>query len=165
MKIRVCPRPEGFRWDDATGLPMGAGSEHLRWSNYEREDAGQQFLARQARQPQRDLVPDEVPLAPPVGPEHTDPSPQADLSAGSSDMYDGSVYSDSEYASSCSTISTWVSGVSDVDPQLVRLFADPEESPELQPLCHLWTDVVANIKQDEIPSPVHLFEERDAIVR
>ncbi|TFK93250.1 hypothetical protein K466DRAFT_581204 [Polyporus arcularius HHB13444] len=48
---------------------------------------------------------------------------------------------------------------------MARRFADPEESPELHPLCHLWCDVAANLKQDDIPSPAHLFEERDAIVR
>ncbi|KAI0692637.1 hypothetical protein C8T65DRAFT_586463 [Cerioporus squamosus] len=167
MKIRICPRPEGFKWDDAMRLPMGPGGDYLRWTNYEREDAGRQFRARQALQPQPDPIPEQAPPTIPVDPEPINPSPQADGSASSPYVDDGasSVYSDSEYAYSCTTTSSDMSESSDLYPELTRLFADPVESPELHPLCHLWCDLADNIKQDEIASPVHLFEERDAIVR
>ena len=77
-----------------------------------------------------------------------------------------SAYSDSIIASMDGPApGTDASGSVDTFTILKRIFSDPHNGPELQPLCHLWFNLAEHIKQDEIPDPVHLFEERDAIVR
>ena len=90
-----------------------------------------------------------------------------------SNVEDDSHSADSESAYSDSIIAsvdgpargTDASGSVDTFTILKRIFSDPHNGPELQPLCHLWFNLAEHIKQDEIPDPVHLFEERDAIVR
>ncbi len=143
MDIRVCPRAEGFDRDKATCLPVGRLADHTRWIEYERKDQMRQRTAQQARQPH----------------PHAEPSPAAAPCA----QDDATSVSARHSAYSCSLIASTDS--IDTTTELTRRFADPEKSPELHPLCHLWYDLAAHLEQDEIPSPVHLFEERDAIVR
>ena len=45
------------------------------------------------------------------------------------------------------------------------LFPDPSENFKLQPVCHLWGDLSANLKQEDISSPASLLEECDAITQ
>ena len=45
------------------------------------------------------------------------------------------------------------------------MFGDPGVNVEVLPLVHLWMNLGENLKQEEIADPVHLYEERDAIVR
>ena len=43
------------------------------------------------------------------------------------------------------------------------IFGDPSGDIEFQPLVRLWLDLEAHLKQDDIPSPIHFYEEVDAI--
>ncbi|RPD57879.1 hypothetical protein L226DRAFT_575923 [Lentinus tigrinus ALCF2SS1-7] len=44
-------------------------------------------------------------------------------------------------------------------------FGDPSGNIEFQPLVHLWLDIEAHLKQEDIVSPVHFYEEIDAITQ
>ncbi len=138
MDIRVCPRAEGFELKKATRLPTRPVNEQRRWLQYEEEDRVRQRTAQEARQPEL----------------HTDSSAQDDTNSVSTRK---SAYSGSIIASTDSF---------DTAAEMARRFADPEKTPEVHPLCHLWCDsMAANLKQYDIPSPADLFEERDTIVR
>ncbi|RPD56369.1 hypothetical protein L226DRAFT_538058 [Lentinus tigrinus ALCF2SS1-7] len=163
MKIRVCPREEGFDWDVTTHMP---GREKHVWRDYEVCDGLMQTAAERARQhqPQPDPVPESrtSDLAP------THPSAlQADDSAASPYVDDGtsSLYSDSSSAYSCSIIASTDVSSYDTMKEWRRLFMDPVASPEFHPLCHLWGNIASDIKQDEIANPMDFLEERDAVVR
>ena len=45
------------------------------------------------------------------------------------------------------------------------IFGDPSGDIEFQPLVRLWLDLEAHLKQDDIPSPIHFYEEVDGISR
>ncbi len=165
LEIRVCPRAEGFDWDETTRLPTGPVDERSRWLDYEGEDRVRQHTARQARQ-QPDVVPNphtskEVSQSHPTPP--VDRSHRAETAISPRAEDETSSISAGKSAYSCSMIASTDS--IDSMTELERLFADPEESPELHPLCHLWCDLSTTIKQDGIPSPLLFFEERDAIIR
>ena len=115
----------------------------------------------------RELLPNPVlDSCTPTSVEQRPPNPitQPHDIEGSADSE--SAYSESLIASmDAPARGTDASGSVDTFTILKRLFSDPQNSPELQPLCHLWFNLAEHTKQDEIPDPVHLFEERDAIVR
>ncbi|RPD56375.1 hypothetical protein L226DRAFT_468667 [Lentinus tigrinus ALCF2SS1-7] len=141
MDVRIHARPEKFDWDETILLP--AGLVHCQWQDYQSADMARQSRAREARQPQPDLQGHAVDTTTATGP--------ADDT--------NSVYEDTIYSST--------SGASEYPDTLDEMFgfSSSWKEVELQPLFHLWCDVAANMKQDEIPSPDHLFEERDAIVK
>ena len=227
MKIRVCPRAEGFNWKETTALwPI---SEYDLWRGYEEEDRLHQIRAQKSREPQpqpalescagtqlvsepspspicqqppvriedsagtpstpantdaatlqgRELLPEPItdsrcPLWP-VPQNHPIPFSQSPRIVNDSsraphvddDTISTNSRTDSDYSESMitSTDGTDIARSDDSFTMLTRLFADPKEGFELQPLCHIWYDLAANIKQEEIPNPIHLFEERDAVVR
>ncbi|RPD56397.1 hypothetical protein L226DRAFT_573935 [Lentinus tigrinus ALCF2SS1-7] len=165
MKIRVCPQEEGFDWDVTTHLP---GREEELWRDYEVCDGLAQAAAR-ARQlhPQPDPVPESCASADPALP--TNPSAlQADPGTAASLYADddtSSLHSDSSFAYSCSMIASTDVSSYDTMTEWRRLFTDPVKTPEFHPLCHLWGNIAADIKQDEIANPMEFLEERDAVVR
>ncbi|RPD56389.1 hypothetical protein L226DRAFT_513177 [Lentinus tigrinus ALCF2SS1-7] len=166
MKVRVCPRTEGFDWDVTTHL---SSKGEQMWRHNEICDEVKQTAAERALQPQPDPVPESC--ASDLAPTHPGRSLQADGSAETPLVDDdaSSLYSDSVSANSCSVMSDIASadgsGYEDTMMEWRRLFADPVASPEFHPLCHLWGDIASNIKQDEIANPIHFLEERDAVVR
>ena len=214
MKIRVCPREEGFNWKETTGLwPI---EEYDLWRGYEEEDRLRHIRAQQARHPQplgpcagrqsvsepssslayqqsriemddstgtpytqadtstariqvRELAPEPITgfqsRLRPVPQNHPIPVSQPPLIVNDSSEVDDDTTSAGTESIITSTDGTDIARSDDSFTMLTRLFADPKEGFELQPLCHLWYDLAANIKQEEIPSPIHLFEERDAVVR
>ncbi|RPD56391.1 hypothetical protein L227DRAFT_614542 [Lentinus tigrinus ALCF2SS1-6] len=164
MQIRVCPQEEDFDWDVATRLP-GRGERLLRRN--EMCDGLAQAAAERARQHQPDPDPESCTSDSDLAPIHSSLQ-EADGSAVSPYVDDGtsSLYRDGDSAYSCSIIaSTDVSSYADTITEWRRLFADPMKTPEFHPLCHLWVNIATDIKQDEIPNPIHFLEERDAVVR
>ncbi|RPD56377.1 hypothetical protein L226DRAFT_615494 [Lentinus tigrinus ALCF2SS1-7] len=180
MKIRVCARPDGFDWDRTIIL---RGHEYYRWGRYESEDMGRRIQAQRARAPpplplpgsHSGLLPihsqaDSATLSPhfhAMGPlSESQPPTSADVAPTSmpSPAHAGSHANTNSIYSDSSRLSTDSDGCESVDTMMeMGLFSDPTENVELQPLFHLWGDLAANIKQDEIPSPVHLLEECAAI--
>ena len=65
-----------------------------------------------------------------------------------------------------SFVSSYVPSPADSFEAILDMFAgNPEDNGELVPLVHLWLDLEATLKEEDIPDPSGLFEERDAIVR
>ena len=72
-----------------------------------------------------------------------------------------SIHSSSSFSTSATTSSA---SSADADPGMF-FFGNPKKNMEALPLVHLWLDLANRLKQEDIPSPVDLFAERDAIVK
>ena len=75
-----------------------------------------------------------------------------------------SAYADSTYTYAGSRVSTYGGRCVETLTEM-GLLPDPSENCELQPVFHLWGDLSANLKQEDIPSPAFLLEECDAITQ
>ena len=158
MRIRVCAREEGFDWEPTTLL---RGEEYAKWGRYEREDMIRKLRAQRAREPQPapSVATDSTIAAHPAGlPGDFNDSPHTEEGTASS------TYADSIYTYAGSRVSTY--GGRSVDTLTeIGLLPDLSENFELQPVFHLWGDLSANLKQEDIPSPASLLEECDAITQ
>ncbi|KAI0690780.1 hypothetical protein C8T65DRAFT_88175 [Cerioporus squamosus] len=103
---------------------------------------------------------------------HHDP-PQTATSAGHGSLPDADHHdlshagSEDEHASirSRSTYESSIWSAESVDTMTeMGIFGDPSGNVEFQPLVHLWLDLEAHLKQEDIPSPLHFFEEIDVII-
>lgn len=47
----------------------------------------------------------------------------------------------------------------------MNIFAGPNQDVGVVPLVDLWLDLADNLKQEDIPNPLELLKERDAVVR
>ena len=117
--------------------------------------------AQRAREPQpaSSVVTNSTIAAHPAGlPGDFNVSPQTEEGTVSS------AYADSIYTYADSRVSTY--GGRSVDTLTeMGLLPDPSENFELQPVFHLWGDLSANLKQEDISSPASLLEECDAITQ
>lgn len=48
---------------------------------------------------------------------------------------------------------------------VMNIFAGPNQDVGIIPLVDLWLDLAENLKQEDIPNPLELLKERDAVVR
>ncbi|OJT08381.1 hypothetical protein TRAPUB_720 [Trametes pubescens] len=60
-----------------------------------------------------------------------------------------------------------ISGEGDLNSvdEAMNMFTGRNADLDLLPLCELWLDMTAQLKEEDIPSPAGFFEERDEIVK
>lgn len=175
LQIRVLPRPELFNEDQTIHLSFG---ERLQFGDHQYDDMlrSKRLVSDAAtpeeRMEERVLCSAEPapPLPPPLAPlPRTEPGPPAP--AGVCDAPDGkppSVATASCRSSSVSSASRSVNSreryLNSVD-DIMAIFGGSNADLDLLPLCGLWLDMAAQLKEEDIPSPAGFFKERDEIVK
>lgn len=173
MDIRVLARPEEFDQNQAIALPL---REYMRWDELQLEDA----LRMMSPEGSVIDVPEDL-SPPPAEPPHNPALPIVDTALSSSAPVGPSIPSAGDYqanvpmSASSQSLSdscdsrTVSSGKSDLDSvdriMAMGIFSGPNQDLDLLPLCELWLDMAPQLKEEDIPSPTGLFEERDEIVR
>lgn len=171
LEIRVLPRPELFNEDQTIHLSFG---ERLQFGDHQYDDMlrSKRLVSDAATSEQRVLssAKPASPLPPPIAPlPRTESGPPAPT-----DVYDAphgkppSVATASSRSSSASSASRSVNSresyLNSVD-EIMTIFGGGNADLDLLPLCELWMDMAAQLKEEDIPSPAGFFEERDEIVK
>ena len=147
--MRVHARPEGFDTDRAIVLP-GIGQIDLK-VNMALDDS----KARQARRARMTQLP-------PTSDPRTSPSEELSAAPRPQDPLEDDKASARTNASASNSI---VSSASELDALLEPFAGDLHANAELFPVVHLWLDLGSSFTEDEIANPIHLYEERDSIIR
>ena len=151
IDLRVLARPEGFAREKAVKLPA---EESLRLSMCLAEDKSKHFSAIKARHLSK-VGGADVPCS---SGDHPSNVRDRVLEVLENNDTHSTRTSSSDYSAS------W-SGSAESDNMMDGFFGDPTQNLEILPLVHLWVDMAATLKQDEIADPRDMYEERDAIVR
>ncbi len=148
LDVRVLARPEGF---DRKKMVRLSAEESLTLDICLAEDKSKRSCALQAKNG-------------PVGGEVTassgSDSKHAAAEREGTDVHD----SHSVRTSSSDYNDSWSRSEESVDDMMDGFFGDPTQNVELLPLVHLWVDMAAHFKQEDISDPRGMFEERDTIV-
>lgn len=177
MDIRVLARPEEFDQNQAIALPL---REYMRWDELQLEDALRMMS------PEGSVIDVDVreDLSRPQAESPHDPTlPILDTALSSSASVGPSIPSAGDHQANVpmSTSSRSLSdscdsrsvGSEDSESDLdsvdrimaMGIFSGPNQDLDLLPLCELWLDMAPQLKEEDIPDPTGLFEERDEIVR
>ncbi len=157
LDIRMLARPEGFDRAKTVRLPP---KELLKLMRCVAEDEGNRSAALRAR----DVAAGH---SSPVSADHDKDVPHvSDPDAHPVAEGDAAHEVDDH---SIRTLSSGYSGSSSGSEGSVNMmdgfFGDPTQNVEILPLVHLWVDMAANVKQEDIPDPRGMLEERDTIIR
>ena len=174
LELRVCARPEGF---DVEGAIKLDADDQVNMIEYWALDHRAMWEVREAREnglePPEPFYPplDSLPLTkslprptPQAGEQgvilrgKVDVTLQVPSTSRPRDVSMSSASTHSSYVSSRSESTTESSG------RGMLLFGDSGKNVETLPLVHLWHDLANQLKQEDIPNPLGLFEERNAIV-
>ena len=195
MEIRVCARPEGFPieesfqlsaeevvemgdtfsrdynrvWEarealknESGTMPSHGGADNADVPNH--SSPAPAASVHEVPSTKEDVV--EVRETPPANEVDVAPRPNAPEDDATS-IYSG--YSYSSRASSGTASSGDSASDADQDDELAEIgmafVGNTSQNMETLPLAHLWHDLANHLKQEDIPSPVDLFAERDAIMR
>lgn len=161
IEIRVLPRPELFNEEQAIKLSY---DEQMLFSEYQFADLlrSRPSLVFSTKSPPSPPLPplartESNALSPAVAGDPSAPKPPSVTSASSR--------SSSSSFTSRSVISE-DNDLNSVDEIMAMdIFTGQNADLDLLPLCELWLDMAAQLKEEDIPSPAGFFEERDEIVK
>ncbi|KAI0740883.1 hypothetical protein C8Q76DRAFT_206040 [Earliella scabrosa] len=159
IDVRVLARPEGFIEEEATKLPADQRAILGRNFAQDRADTYTNWCSGglDVRGGFGDATPSDV---------HVGRTGE-DMDVGR--LVDADVIEDGDGTASLYshlTLSSTAPSDDPVDTMInMGMFGDPTANVEVLPLVHLWMNLGENLKQEEITDPIHLYEERDAIVR
>ncbi len=153
LDVRVIARPEGF---DQTKAVMLSSKQKMRLLQCVAEDNGKRSLALRARSAAMGLADVHS------GDSSSAPGHGDDSSTHNNGVEEADVHSIRTFSSGHSD--SW-SGSAESVNMMEGFFGDPDLDVEVLPLVHLWVDMAAQLKQEDIADPRELFEERDTIVR
>lgn len=171
LEIRVLPRPELFNEDQTIHLSFG---ERLQFGDHQYDDmVRSKRLVSDAATPEQRVLSSAKPASP--LPPLIAPLPRTESGPSApTDVYDAphgkppSVATASCRSSSVSSASSSVNSresyLNSVD-EIMAIFGGGKADLDLLPLCELWLDMTAQLKEEDIPSPAGFFEERDEIVK
>ncbi|KAI0690777.1 hypothetical protein C8T65DRAFT_618225 [Cerioporus squamosus] len=154
LDIRVLARPEGFDRKKMVRLPA---EESLRLGICLAEEKSKRSCAVKAR-----IYPEGGDAARSSGSDTTTVPGNCSRTDGEV-AENGDAHSVRTSSSGCS--GSWSGSEEFADTDLMDgFFGEPTQNVELLPLVHLWVDMAGVLKQEDIPDPRWMFEERDAIV-
>lgn len=159
IEIHVLPRPELFNEDQAIQLSY---DKQMRFDSHQFED-----LLRSRRSLSSSTEPPPPP--PPLPRTKTEPPAPAvasDPSAAKLTLVTSASSRSSSRSSASRSVMSGESDMNSVDEIMAMdIFTGSNTDLDLLPLCELWLDMAAQLKEEDIPSPAGFFKERDEIVK
>lgn len=158
LDIRVLARPEGF---DRTKIARLSVKVSMRLDDCLADDTEKRLDALEARSTALGLSSGPASNLDREDASHI-PVPDDQLAEDNDGVVEGDAHSFRTLSSDYSSAS---SNLDESGSMLDGFFGDPHQNVEILPLVHLWVDMAAEVKQEDIADPRELFKERDAIVR